>query len=246
MSKIAIIGSKGLERPDYLTNVKKLSVTTPFGDPNPVMYSGMFEGIEVIHLSRRGLDDSIPSSKINFKANLYALKQQDCTHIIAATICRSLQEEICPGEIIILDQFIDMTTQRLSGIFEDLNGGMIYRPLEEPFSSELRDHLVEAAIVQGITVHTKGTVLSIEGPRFSSRAESNLYRHWDADVINMVSAPEVILATELGIPYASVAICTGYDSWRVNDGSVRVEHHVMAGFHDKVLSMIKYALKKIE
>ncbi len=101
MSKIAIIGSRGLERPDYLTNIKKLTVTTPFGDPNPVMYSGMLDGIEVIHLSRRGLDDSIPASKINFKANLYALKQLQCTHILAATICRSLQEEICPGEIII-------------------------------------------------------------------------------------------------------------------------------------------------
>jgi 5'-methylthioadenosine phosphorylase len=235
MSKIAIIGSRGLERPDYLTNVKKLSVTTPFGDPNPVIYSGMFEGIEVIHLSRRGLDDSIPSSKINFKANLYALKQLNCTHILAASICRSLQEEICPGEIIILDQFIDMTTQRLSGIFEDMNGG-----------TELRDHLVEAAIVQGITVHTKGTVLSIEGPRFSSRAESNLYRHWEADVINMVTAPEVILASELGIPYAALAICTSYDSWRVSDDIAVVEENVMAGYHDKVLAMIKYALKKIE
>lgn len=246
MSKIAIIGSRGLERPDYLTNVKKLSVTTPFGDPNPVMYSGILDGIEVIHLSRRGLGDSVPSSKINFKANLYALKQQECTHILAATICRSLQEEICPGEIIILDQFIDMTTQRLSGIFEDMNGGIAYHPLEEPFSCELRDHLVEAAIVQGITVHTKGTVLSIEGPRFSSRAESNLYRNWDADVINMVSAPEVILASELGIPYASLAICTGYDSWRVNDDTAIVEDKVMNGYHDKVLSMIKYALKKID
>jgi 5'-methylthioadenosine phosphorylase len=246
MSKIAIIGSRGLERPDYLTGIKKLSVTTPFGDPNPVMYSGMFEGIEVIHLSRRGLGDSIPSSKINFKANLYALKQQNCTHILAATICRSLQEEICPGEIIILDQFIDMTTQRLSGIFEELNGETAYQPMEEPFSCELRDHLVEAAIVQGITVHTKGTVLSIEGPRFSSRAESNLFRNWDADVINMVTAPEVILASELRIPYAALAICTGYDSWRVGDDTAVVEDHVLAEYHDKVLGLIKYALKKIE
>jgi 5'-methylthioadenosine phosphorylase len=246
MSKIAIIGSRGLEKPDYLMNVKKLSVTTPFGDPNPVMYSGTFEGMEVIHLSRRGVNDSIPSSKINFKANLYALKQQQCTHILAVTVCRSLQEEICPGEIIILDQFIDMTTQRLSGIFEDMNGGAVYHPMEEPFSCELRDHLVEAAIVQGTTVHTKGTVLSIEGPRFSSRAESNLFRHWDADVINMGTAPEVILAAELGIPYAALAICTSYDSWRINDDMAVMEDHVVAEYHDKVLGMIKYALKKIE
>ncbi len=246
MSKIAIIGSRGLERPDYLTNVKKLSVTTPFGDPNPVMYSGMIDGIEVIHLSRRGLDDSIPSSKINFKANLYALKAAAVHPYSCRTICRSLQEEICPGEIIILDQFIDMTTQRLSGIFEEINGRAGYQPMEEPFSCELRDHLVEAAIVQGITVHTKGTVLSIEGPRFSSRAESNLYRHWDADVINMVTAPEVILAAELGMAYAALAICTSYDSWRVNDEAMVMEDHVMAEYHDKVLEMIKYAVNKIE
>jgi 5'-methylthioadenosine phosphorylase len=246
MSKVAIIGSRGLERPDYLTNIKKLSVTTPFGEPNPVIYSGMLDGIEVIHLSRRGLDDSIPPSKINFKANLFALKQQQCTHILAATICRSLQEEICPGEIIIPDQFIDMTTQRLSGVYEDMNGGTVYQPMEEPFSCELRDHLVEAAIVQGITVHTKGTVLSIEGPRFSSRAESNLYRHWNADVINMVTAPEVILASELCIPYAALAICTSYDSWRIHDDAAVVEDHMLAEYQERVLAMIKYALKKIE
>jgi 5'-methylthioadenosine phosphorylase len=246
MSKVAIIGSRGLERPDYLTNIKKLSVTTPFGKPNPVMYSGMLDGIEVIHLSRRGLDDSIPPSKINFKANLFALKQLKCTHILAATICRSLQEEICPGEIIIPDQFIDMTTQRLSGVFEEMNGGTVYQPMEEPFSCELRDHLVEAAIVQGITVHTKGTVLSIEGPRFSSRAESNLYRHWNADVINMVTAPEVILASELCIPYAALAICTSYDSWRIHDDAAVLEDHMLAEYQEKVLAMIKYTLKRIE
>jgi 5'-methylthioadenosine phosphorylase len=249
MSKIAIIGSRGLEKPDYLKNVKQLSVTTPFGDPQPVMYTGTYEGIEIVHLSRRGKGDGIPVSKINFKANLYALKQVNCTHILASTVCRSLQEEICPGEIIILDQFIDMTTKQISGIYEDLQQAEgVYLPLCEPFSCELRDHLVEAAIMQGITVHTKGTVLSIEGPRFSSRAESNLFRRWNADVINMITAPEVILAQELGIPYASLAICTGYDSWRVSDDTAlpEKEDQIMVAYHDKVLQMLTYALQKIE
>jgi 5'-methylthioadenosine phosphorylase len=247
MSKVAIIGSRGLEKPDYLTHVKQLNISTPFGDPDPVIYSGMYNDVEVLHLSRRGIDDRIPYSRINYRANLYALKMQQCTHILAATMCRSLQEEICPGEIIILDQFIDMTIQRLSGTFDDMNiGSDAYHPMGEPFSCELRDHLIEAAIVRGITVHTKGTVLSIEGPRFSSRAESNLFRHWDADVVNMVTAPEVVLSSELGIQYASVAVCTGYDSWRVCDDPLQVEGQVMQGYHDKVLELLTYALGKIE
>jgi 5'-methylthioadenosine phosphorylase len=249
MSKIAIIGGKGLEKPDYLKNVKELSVDTPFGTPNPVIYSGFLDGLEIMHLSRHGKGGTIPPSKINYKANLYALKQLECSHILASTTCRSLQEEICPGEMIILDQFIDMSTQRVSGIYDDLNPGKaVYLPMGDPFSDELRDHLVEAAIVKGITVVTKGIVLSIDGPRFSSRAESNLYRSWGTDVINMVTAPEVILANELGMSYAALALCTSYDSWRVGDETYDLAdgQAIMSDNYDKIIVMLTYAAKKIE
>jgi 5'-methylthioadenosine phosphorylase len=249
MIKTAIIGGKGLGSPDYLEKVRELFVVTPFGKPNPVIYSGLYNDIEVVHIARHGKDDAIPPSKINHKANLYALKQLDCSYILAATNCRSLQEEICPGEIIILDQFIDMTRQRISGINDDLNPGKgNYLSMGDPFSEELRDHLIEAAIVQGITVHTKGVVLSIEGPRLPSRAESTLYRSWGSDVINMVTAPEVILANELGIPYATLALCTGYDSWRVSDIPLDPVYSkaIISENHDKMIQMLTYVLKKIE
>jgi len=249
MSKIAIIGGIGPERPDYLMNLKQIAVDTPFGEPYPVIYSGFIDGKEVIHLSRPQGGYDHPSLKINHKANLYALKQQDCTCILASSTCRSLQEEICPGEIIIPDQFIDLTTQSFSGFYEDLKPGEgIYKPMREPFSCELCDHLIEAAIVQGITVHTKGVVLTIDGPRFSSRAESNLYRTWGADVINRFTAPEVILANELGISYAALALCTGYDAWRsLEEGSGADDDKAVPEENlDKIIQMLRYVIGKIE
>jgi len=246
MSKIAIIGGRGLEKPEFLTCVKQLKADTPFGEPAPVVFEGTYDGLEVIYLARHGGGESPSPFRINYRANLYALKQLDCAYILASSTCRSLQEEIRPGEMIILDQFIDMTTQRLSGIYDDHHPGeSVYRPLGEPFSDELRDHLVEAAIVQGITVHTKGIVLSIEGPRFSSRAESKLYRNWGADVINMYTAPEVILANELGIPYATLALCTAYDSWRHDDGQSALDASLIAENKANMVKMLTYAMKKI-
>jgi len=249
MSKIAIIGGKGLCLPDYLDNVKELSVNTPFGNPDPVIYSGSYDGVELIHLSRYGREKAVPQSRVNYRANLYALKQLDCSFILASSTCRSLQEEIYPGEIIILDQFIDMTTQRLSGIYDDVKiMEEACLPMGDPFSEELRDHLVEAGIILGITVHTKGIVLSIEGPRLSSRAESNLFRNWGADVINMVTTPEVILANELGISYAALALCTGYDSWRVSDDASGKKDGevILAENREKMIRMLTYAVRKIE
>jgi 5'-methylthioadenosine phosphorylase len=249
MSRIAIIGDNGLEIRDHLKDVKELSVSTPFGLPHPVIYSGLFEGIEIIHLCRHGKENAVSPARINHKANMYALKLQNCSHILASTTCRSLQEEICPGEIIIPDQFIDQTTQLNSGIYDDLKPGVsVYLPMGEPFSAELCDHMVEAAIVQGITVHTKGIVLSIDGPRFSSRAESNLYRTWGADVINLVTSPEVILANELGIPYAALALCTGYDSWRTGEPDQEAGNGkaIVSDNRDKIMRILTYVLKKIE
>lgn len=246
MSNIAIIGGRGLGKPEFLSNVKQVKAETPFGEPAPVVYEGRYDGVEVIYLARHGVGDTPGPFRINYRANLYALKQLGCEYILASSTCRSLQEEIRPGEMIILDQFIDMTTQRLSGIYDDLHPGeSVYRPLGDPFSDELRDHLVEAAIVQGITVHTKGIVLSIEGPRYSSRAESKLYRNWGADVINMYTAPEVILANELGIAYATLALCTAYDSWRHDDGQAADDAALIAESKASMVKMLTYAMKKI-
>lgn len=247
--KVAIIGGTGHALPDYLTNVQEIPVDTPFGGPVPVIYSGNYEEIEVFHLARNGKNHELPPTKINYRANMYALRQLGCAYILATGTCGSLQEEICPGEVIIFDQFIDMTKHPVTGILEELNPRESnYVSLAEPFSEELRDHLIESAIVQGITVHTKGIVISIDGQRSSSRAESNLYRSWNADAINMTTAPEVILARELGMSYAALSLCTGYDSWRNSDFPPDpAEKMAMVNEkHEKIVKLLTYALKKIQ
>jgi 5'-methylthioadenosine phosphorylase len=248
MIKVGIIGGTGLEYPNYLEKVKKVSVETPFGKPSSPLFTGTVNGMEVYHLARHGEDHTIPSTRVNYRANVYALKAKGCTGILATSTCGSLQEEICPGEFIVMDQFIDLTKGLHSSVFDKYKPGEVrYIPMAEPFSEDLRDYLVEGAIVSGFTLHTKGTVITIEGPRFSTRAESNLYRSWKADVINMTTAPEVIAANELSIPYAVIAVCTEYDSWRT-DSVVPAPSEVMeiiTGNKDKLIEVLTRALKKL-
>jgi len=246
--KIAIIGGTGLALPNYLTHVKEVFVETPFGKPDPVIYSGQYEGNEILHLARNGKNHELPPTKINYRANMYALKKLGCDHIIATGTCGSLQEEICPGEVIIFDQFIDMTKQPVTGIHEELYPGESnFVSMAEPFSELLRDSLIESAIIQGITVHTKGITISIDGQRSSSRAESKLYRCWGADVINMTTAPEVILANELGISYAALSLCIGYDSWRYDDNSIdpNEKMDIIYDNLERIIKLVTCALKKI-
>jgi 5'-methylthioadenosine phosphorylase len=249
MTKVGIIGGTGLEYPGYLGKVKKVDAETPFGKPSSPLFIGSLDGVEVIHLARHGEDHTIPSTQVNYQANVYALREQECAFIIATSTCGSLQEEICPGEFIVLDQFIDLTKHRPKSIFEELKPGEVrYTPMAEPFSEDLRDHLIEGAIVSGFTVHTKGTVITIEGPRFSTRAESNLYRSWKADVINMTTAPEVIVANELNLPYAGIAICTEYDSWRTDTPSPSPAEimEIINMCNEPLIRIIKHALNKLK
>lgn len=247
--RIAIIGGTGFARPDYLTDVKEISVETPFGKPDPVIYSGMLDGSEIIHLARNGKNHELPPTKINYRANMYALKELEVDHIFATGTCGSLQEEICPGEVIIFDQFIDMTKQPVTGIMEELNPrSSNYVSMAEPFSDELRDSLIESAIVQGITVHTKGIAISIDGQRSSSRAESRLYRCWGADVVNMTTAPEAILANELGMSYAALSLCTGYDSWRQDKHPTDPDEkmNIISSNYSRIVKLLTCAVKKAE
>ena len=247
--KLAIIGGTGFGTPDYLTNVKEISIETPFGKPAPVIYEGMLDGVEIIHLSRNGKNQELPPTKINYRANLYALKLLQVDHIFATGTCGSLQEEICPGEVIIFDQFIDMTKQPVTGIMEELNPGTSnFVSMAEPFSDALRDSLIESAIIQRITVHTKGIAISIDGQRSSSRAESRLYRCWGADVVNMTTAPEAILAIELGISYAAISLCTGYDSWRQDSSPSDPDEkmNIVTSNYNRIIKLLTCAVKKVE
>lgn len=247
--KLAIIGGTGMAIPDYLDQVKEVMVETPFGKPDPVIYSGKFNGVEVFHLARNGKNHELPPTKINYRANMFALKKLGCDHIVATGTCGSLQEEICPGEVIIFDQFIDMTRQPVTGIMEEMNPGTSnFVSMAEPFSEILRDCLIESAIVQGITVHTKGVTISIDGQRSSSRAESKLYRSWGADVVNMTTAPEAILANELGMQYAALSLCTGYDSWRMGEpieqGNEKM--NIVNVNRDRIIKLLTCAVNKVE
>ncbi|HJX72141.1 MAG TPA: MTAP family purine nucleoside phosphorylase [Bacteroidales bacterium] len=248
MKKVAIIGGTGFEKLNFLSGTKTLKIKTPFGDPSSELHTGHYNGLKIVHIARHGKDNSISSAMVNFKANMLALKKLGCTHIISTTSCGSLREEICPGEFIVFDQFIDFSRHRFTTIFQESQPGEFrYTPMAYPFSDELRDNLIEAAVTLGLTVHTKGTVITIDGPRFSTRAESQLYRMWGADIINMTTAPEVILANELAIPMAVIALCTDFDSWRtdIKPPSLEDIREIIDQHGAKLLELLKISLTNI-
>ncbi len=156
-------------------------------------------------------------SLVNYRANIWALRLQGCTHVLATTACGSLREEIEPGHIVILDQFIDRTHKRKATFYDGKEGspkGICHIQMDHPFCERTRDILIRCAKEVGLTCHDKGTTVTIEGPRFSSKAESNLFRSWSCDVVNMTTVPEVCLAKEAGLCYASIGLPTDYDCWK--------------------------------
>ncbi|MBW2969275.1 S-methyl-5'-thioadenosine phosphorylase [Candidatus Woesearchaeota archaeon] len=221
MVKIGIIGGSGLDNPDIIQDAKEISVETLYGKPSSLLKTGKINGIDVVLLSRHGKKHTITPTKVNYRANISALKQQGCTHIIATTACGSLREEIKRGDFVILDQFIDHTKHRNITFYEEFpENNAKHTPMAEPFSKKLRKALIESSKELGIKHHEKGTVITIEGPRFSTKAESKMFQSWGADVINMSIAPETILANEAGIPYSAIAMSTDYDCWKENESSV--------------------------
>lgn len=219
--KIGIIGGSGLEDPKILKGAKEISVSTRFGKPSSILTAGKISNVDVVILARHGKKHSIMPSNVNFRANIMALKEQDCTHIIATSACGSLQDEIKPGHFVFCDQFIDRTTKRASTFYD--TDKVCHIPMAEPFCPKLREILGKAAAEMKLKHHKKGTVITIEGPRFSTKAESHLYRQWNADVINMSTVPEVVLAREAGICYAVVAMSTDYDVWKPHEEGVTIE-----------------------
>jgi len=248
MTKIAIIGGSGLEDPAILKNPTDIEVKTPYGEPSSSFKGGMIEGVEVVILSRHGRDHSIPPSQVNNRANIWAIKELGCTHILVTTACGSLREEIDRGHLVILDQFIDFTRHRNLTFHEKFEDGVLnHTPMADPFNSVLRDKLIEKAQELQLPYHPKGTVITIEGPRFSTRAESNMFRIWGADVINMSTAPECILANELGIPYAAVALSTDYDCWKTEEEPVTWEEVIKVFNHnvENVIRLLTTTIKEI-
>jgi 5'-methylthioadenosine phosphorylase len=219
--KIGIIGGSGLDDPKILKDAKEIKVTTPYGSPTSALTEGTIEGVKVVLIARHGKDHSIYPSKVNFRANIWALKEQGCTHILASTAVGSLREEIKPGHLVFPNQFIDFTRKRDTTFFDE--NVVVHTPMAEPFCPNLIELLASSTGQMGIPYHKNKTVITIEGPRFSTKAESHMFRGWNADVINMSTVPEVNLAREKKIHYATIAMSTDYDCWHEEEEPVTWE-----------------------
>ncbi|MAG48028.1 S-methyl-5'-thioadenosine phosphorylase [archaeon] len=209
--KIGIIGGSGLDNPEILKDSIEKEVTTSYGEPSSKLIIGKINNIDVVILSRHGNKHQYPPSKVNYRANIQALKQENCTHILATTAVGSLKEEIDRGHLVILDQFIDFTRHRDITFHDHFPNEPKHTPMATPFNENLRNLLINSCTSLNYKFHEKGTVITIEGPRFSTKAESKMFKSWGADVINMSIAPEATLANELNIPYAAIAMSTDYD-----------------------------------
>ncbi|XP_054278062.1 S-methyl-5'-thioadenosine phosphorylase [Macrosteles quadrilineatus] len=242
--KIGIIGGSGLNNPDILENAKEVSVDTPFGAPSDCLIVGKIKGVDCVLLARHGRKHTINPSNVNYRANIWALKQQGCTHVITSTACGSLQEDIPPGDLVLLDSFIDRTKQRQHTFFDGSEEGLpgvCHIPMEPAFCEETRKIIIEAAAELGFKLHPRGTAVTIEGPRFSSKAESLVFKSWGAHLVNMTLVPEVVLAKEAGLSYAAVAMATDYDCWRDHGDGVCVAD-VLATFKTNVSKITKLFL----
>ncbi len=245
MTKTGIIGGSGLENPDILKDPEEINITTPYGEPSSPLLKGKIKDKEIVILSRHGYNHTIPPSQVNNRANLFALREAGCTHIIATTACGSLRDEIGRGDLIVPDQLIDFTHHRIHTFHEEFEpGNMKHVSMPDPFNKDLRQVIITAAQNLEMNIHSTGTLITIEGPRFSTRAESRMFRLWGADIINMSVATEAVLANELGIPYAAISMSTDYDSWKEDEVPVSWED-VIEVFNKNVNNVIQLLLETI-
>jgi 5'-methylthioadenosine phosphorylase len=243
--KVAIIGGSGLDDPELMKGIKEKKVKTPYGDPSSTLSAGKVGGVDTVVLARHGRDHSIYPTGVNYRANIHALKKEGCTHILATTAVGSLRENIRPGDLVFVDQFIDFTRHRPLTFHEKK---VVHTPMAEPFCGYLRSILAESAKRLKLRHHGRGTVVTIEGPRFSTRAESHMFRKLGADVINMSTVPEVALAREAGICYQTIAMSTDYDCWKEGEEPVTwdIIVSIMEKNADNVIRLLLDAISRIE
>jgi len=210
-AKIGVIGGSGLYRMEGMTDVEEVKLSTPFGEPSEAITLGRLEGIGIAFLPRHGVGHRISPSELPARANIYALKSLGVEWIISVSAVGSLKEEIQPRDLVVPDQLIDRTRGRASSFFG--NGIVAHVAFAQPFCPVLSQALFQSAIRAGARVHQGGTYLAMEGPQFSTRAESRLYRSWGADIIGMTALPEAKLAREAEICYATLAFASDYDCW---------------------------------
>jgi 5'-methylthioadenosine phosphorylase len=222
--RIGIIGGTGLYEMEGVEKLREVAVETPFGSPSDAFLAGELGGAEVFFVPRHGRGHRFTPSEVPYRANIFALKKLGVDWIISVSAVGSLKEAIAPGHVVLVDQFIDRTRQRASTFFE--KGLVAHVAFGDPVCSALRGYLLEAAAEVGATHHDGGTYVCMEGPAFSTKAESNLYRSWGASVIGMTNVPEAKLAREAEISYATMAMCTDYDCWHSDHDDVTVDQVV--------------------
>ncbi len=243
--KVGIIGGSGLDNAPFIEKGDEISFDTPYGNASSLITEGEINGQDVAILSRHGKNHSISPSNVNFRANIWSLKELGCCHIIATTAVGSLREEIKPGDIILPNQFIDFTKIRESTFFD--SDKVVHTPMSEPFCRELIKLISSIANGLNLKTHENKTVITIEGPRFSTKAESHLFRQWGADIINMSTCPEAALANELGIKYSALAVSTDYDCWKEDEEPVSWEmiERIMKRNSGNLLEIIKQLVPQI-
>lgn len=248
MVRIGLIGGSGLEKLNIFQQAKEIEAQTPFGPPSSIILSGQIKESEVFFLSRHGWHHTITPTHVNNRANISALKELGCQYILATTACGSLRDEIHRGDVVIPDQFIDFTRKRPITFHDHFEPDKAcHTAMADPFSAELRNRLIASCRELGIRHHPTGTVITIEGPRFSTRAESTMFRVLGADIVNMSIAPEAILAAEAGIPYAVVALTTDYDAWKKDEKPVTWDE-LLKVFNDNVkllVTLIEHVIRGI-
>lgn len=217
---VAVIGGSGLYDLDGLTDVSEERVRTPFGDPSDAIVTGRLGAVRMLFLPRHGRGHLVNPSDINYRANLWALKSLGAQYCISISAVGSLREEIPPGDLVIIDQFIDRTLTRPRTFYE--RGLVAHVEMADPVCPVLAGFLYESAKAAGARVHKGGAYVCIEGPQFSTRAESFLFRSWGATVVGMTNLPEARLAREAELCYATVALSTDYDCWHQSEASVTV------------------------
>ena len=248
MNKIGIIGGSGLDDPALFEQASDISFETPWGTPSSPLRQGNISGVPVVFMARHGREHTIPPTRVNYRANIWALKEVGCTHVLASTAVGSLIDEIRPGDLVLPDQFIDFTRVRPLTFFDSFEpGDPKHVAMAEPFDGSMRKIMAKELDRLGYRYHRRGTVITIEGPRFSTRAESRMYRIWGAHIVNMSIATEAVMANEMRLPYAAVAMSTDYDSWKEEE-SVTWEAVAEVGRRNaaKVLELFRHVIPKLK
>jgi len=218
---LAVIGGSGLYKFPSLADSETVEIDTPFGKPSSPIILGKISGRKLAFLARHGIGHILMPAEVNYRANIYALKSLGVQRIVSISACGSLREDYEPGDIVIPDQLVDNTRERPRTFFGE--GLVVHVGVADPYCDELKGYLIKAVESTGIKTHKEGTYITIEGPRFSTKAESHLYRQWGMSVIGMTAIPEAFLAREAEMCYVTMAHVTDYDVWHVSEKPVTVE-----------------------